>query len=101
MQKLITYSKIGYNAPSQANWSYGIWKVDCIDTDKSYCISYTVYENFGGDSRFRAMLETHGIKAIETRGVQPTQKVTGIKHMENMESSEFIGKVVDFINPTL
>lgn len=99
--KIVTYSKIGYNHPSQANWSYGIWKVDCIDTNSAYCMSYTVYENFGGDSRFHTMLETHGIKAIETKGVYPQQKCVGIRSMQNMESSEFINMVIDDVNPQL
>lgn len=100
--RIITYSKIGYNHPSQANWSYGIWKVDCIDTESAYCMSYIVQETFGGDSRFRAMLkENAGINVIETKGVYPVQKVTGVRSMQNMESSEFIGTIIDFVNPKL
>lgn len=29
--KQITIAKIGYNAPSQANWTYGIWLVSFVD----------------------------------------------------------------------
>ncbi len=56
MSRIITYSKIGYNAPSQANWCYYIWKVDFIDTNKNYCTSHTVKENFGGDYRWKEAL---------------------------------------------
>lgn len=99
--KIITYTKIGYNHPASANWSYGIWKVDCIDIEKEYCMSYIVQESFGGDYRFREMLKNVGINAIETKGVYPTQKVTGIRSMQNMESSEFVGTIIDFVNPKL
>jgi len=96
--KLITYSKVGYNHPSQANWSYGIWKIDLIDTDNDYCMSYTVKENFGGDSRFKKMLkELKNIKIIETKGVYTgtgTQKITGIASLPVMDSAEFINEVV-------
>ncbi len=88
--KLITYSRIGYNAPSQANWSWGVWKFDIIDTDNQYCMSYTAKENFGGESRVRHQLESKGIKVIETKGVYPSQKITGIKSIPNMEAAEFI-----------
>ena len=67
--KIITYSRIGYNHPSQANWSYGIWKVDLINTDNEYNLSHTVRENFGGDSRFREGLKKLDISVIETKGV--------------------------------
>lgn len=100
--KLITVSKIGYNHPSQANWSYGIWKVDLIDTKENYCMSYTVKENFGGDSRLRDKLKKFKIKLIETKAVYTstgTQKITGIASLLNMESDEFIKEVVNFIKP--
>ena len=51
--KIITLSKIGYNAPSGANWCYGIWKLDLINTNQSYNISYTLKEKFGGNSRLK------------------------------------------------
>lgn len=99
--KIITMSKVGYNAPSQANWSYGIWKVDCIDTDNQYCISHTVKESFGGDSRLRSrMSEQHNIHIIETKGIYTstgTPKITGVSKMQDMESVEFEQELVAFI----
>ena len=62
--KLINLSQVGYNHPSQANWSYGIWKIDLIDTDQSYQMSYTVRENFGGDDRLKAKLSKLKIKVF-------------------------------------
>jgi hypothetical protein len=98
--KLITYSRIGYNSPSQANWSWGIWKVDLIDTEREYCHSYTVKENFGGDSRFRKELQAKGIQVIETKGVYTgtgTQKITGVSSLPDMESDEFINQIIEDI----
>lgn len=82
--KIITLSKIGYNAPSQANWCYGIWKIDTIDTKEKYQMSYLVKENFGGDYRLREQIP----QIIETKGVYTstgTQKITGIAGLQNME----------------
>ena len=96
--KIITYSRVGYNIPSGANWAYGIWKVDAIDTDEKYCMCYTVRESFGGDSSFRTMLaDKTGHRAIESKGVYPSQKCTGIKDMMDMESEEFIETITAFL----
>ena len=94
-KKIVTYSKIGYNHPSQANWSYGIWKVDIIDTKSDYCMSYTVRESFGGDSRFRKALQEADIRVIETKGVIGTPKITGISKMQIMDSKEFIADIIE------
>ncbi len=94
--KLITLSKIGYNAPSQANWAWGIWKLDLINTDNQYCMSYTVKEKFGGDSRLRQLFP----QIIETKGVYTKrggQKISGISSMLDMESKE----LADIINTFL
>lgn len=100
--KIITISKIGYNAPSSANWAWGIWKVDFIDTDSQYCMAYTTKENFGGDSRFRAeILAQTGHTVIETKGVYTdtcTQKITGVAKLHNLEGKDFIKICTDFIN---
>jgi len=98
--KIITYSKIGYNAPSNANWNYGIWKIDLIDTEKDYCISYTVRETFGGESRFRSRWSNAGLPIIQTKGVYTAtglQKITGISKMLDIESEEFNKEIVEFI----
>jgi hypothetical protein len=98
--KIITYSKIGYNHPSQANWSYGVWKVDLIDTEKEYNMSFTVKETFGGESRFKSRWQNAGIPVIETKGSYTgtgTQKITGIKKLLDIESEEFNKEIVEFI----
>lgn len=99
--KIITYSKIGYNAPSQSNWCYGIWKIDIIDTKYGYCHGFVVKENFGGDSRFKAGIEDRTkVKIFRTRGVYTdtgTPKITGIRSMEYMDGDDFIKKVVNLI----
>lgn len=95
--KIITYSKVGYNAPSQANWAYGIWKVDLIDTEREYCHSYTVKENFGGDILFRRALQAKGIKVIEVKGVYTgtgTPKITGVAKLPDMDSDVFINQII-------
>lgn len=99
--KVITYSKVGYNAPSQANWSYGIWKVDFIDTDKKYNMSHTVKENFGGESRMKArVLKEHGYELIETKGIYTatgTPKITGVSKMLDFEGQEVYEIIRDFL----
>lgn len=100
--KIITISKIGYNTPSQANWSYGIWKVDLIDTDTIYNMSYTLTEKFGGDSRFRKTIKDRfNIEVLETKGVYTstgTQKITGIKSLMDIEDVKFIDIISEFLN---
>lgn len=90
--KIITISKIGYNHPSQANWSWGIWKLDTIDTENDYCMSYTIKENFGGDTRLKRKVEEElNHKIIETKGVYTdtgTQKITGISKLMDAEGKE-------------
>ncbi len=99
--KLITISKIGYNAPSGANWAYGIWKIDLIDTTQKYNASYTVKENFDGNSRLYSQVkEQLGYELIETKGVFTTigtPKITGVTRMYNMESKEIIEIIKEFL----
>ena len=99
--KIITISKIGYNAPSGANWAYGIWKIDLIDTKNTYCNSYTVKENFGGDSRFEEEMKKAGVLVIETKGAYTgtgTPKITGISKLQNIEDKDFINEVIEWYN---
>lgn len=94
--KIITISKIGYNAPSQANWSYGIWKLDFINTDNVYNMSYTVKEQFGGDARIREQFP----QILETKGVYTstgTQKITGIAKLMDIESKEMADIIKEFL----
>lgn len=101
--KIITYSKIGYNAPSQANWCYFIWKIDFIDTEKGarYIPSVVVKENFGGDSRFTKQIkEKTGVEPIESTSVYTktgTPKITGVSNMQLMDSDTFINECVEFL----
>jgi len=93
--KIITYSKVGYNHPSNANWSYGIFKVDLIDTTSTYAMSWTVKETFGGDTRFSNEIEKiTGVTPIESNGVLGIPKITGVSKMQDMESKEFINELI-------
>jgi hypothetical protein len=95
--KIITYSKVGYNSPASANWAYGIWKVDLIDTSSNYCMSYTLKETFGGEERLKAQLDLRGITAIETKGVYPLPKVTGVAKLMDIENVEILDIIEDFM----
>lgn len=96
--KIITLSQIGYNSPSQANWSYGVWKLDLIDTERAYCMSYTLKENFGDYSRFGNLVKSvTGHEVIETKGVYPSQRITGIRNIDDLESDETLQTVKDFL----
>jgi hypothetical protein len=86
--KHITISRIGYNHPSQANWSYRVWKVDLIDTAQKYCQSYTTEETFGGDYRFREALSVKNIPVIETGSVPQCPKITGVRDMPKLDSDK-------------
>lgn len=95
--KIITISQIGYNHPSRANWNYQIMKVDLVDTTKECCLSNTTKGIFGGDRRFVKALKDKNIPVILVKGVYTstgTPKITGIKDMQDIESKDFISKVV-------
>jgi hypothetical protein len=99
--KIITYSRIGYNAPSGANWAYQIYKVDFIDVSKGYgyCALKTVKTNFGGEIRWCNAVNNE--RVIEIKGVYTktgTPKITGISTMEDMESKDFINECINFLN---
>ena len=102
--KIVTISKIGYNHLSQANWSYGIHKIDLIDTKQPYCMGHTVYETFGGNDRLMNIIEEKtGYRMIETKGVYTgtgTPKITGIKSMLDAESDEIIEEIANFLSNT-
>ena len=94
--KIITLSKIGYNAPSGCNWAYGIHKLDLIDSAQKYCMSYTLKENFGGDERLKNKFPF----IIETKGVYTgtgTQKITGLLKIMDMESKEVENIIIEFM----
>ena len=95
--KIITYSRIGYNHPRQANWSYGIFKIDLIDTKQNYVMSYVVKENFGGDSRLVTVLKELGYSPIESKAVQQLPKITGVSKMLDMEDKELLTIIIDFM----
>ena len=92
-------SKVGYNHPSQANWNYGIWKVDLIDTKQPYCMSYTTRETFGGECRFKTQAEKLGFNIIEIKQVYTgtgTQKITGVSSLLDIEGKEFMELIKEF-----
>jgi hypothetical protein len=101
--KLITYSRIGYNAPGGANWAYGIWKVDMIDTERQYVTSFTVKETFGGECGWRDSIkkELPETTLIESKGTYTktgTTKITGVSILGDIESMEFINQCVKFLS---
>lgn len=100
--KQITISRVGSNHPGGANWTYCIWLVSFIDTNQPYCMGHTVKETFGGDSRFKHLLETQTKhKVIEVNGVYTstgTPKITGVSKMLDIESQDFIDECVEFLN---
>lgn len=98
MVRIITLSRIGYNHPSQANWSWGVWKIDFIEEGKPYNMSLTVKEAFGGDSRLRRKVkELTGVEVLEVKGVWPEQSITGIRKIKDMESDEVMEHITAFL----
>jgi len=103
--KIITITKIGYNHPSQANWSWGIFQVSTIDTNGSeYQMSYTTKECFGGDTRLRGILNEYisdnklDARVIETKGVISLPNITGVAKHYNMEDTELMEILQDFLS---
>lgn len=94
--KIITLTKIGYNAPRSANWCYGVWQIALIDTKSNYCMSHTVKENFGGDSRLKTLFPS----IIEVKGVYTngTPEIKGVSKVLDMESKEVNNIIKDFLN---
>lgn len=95
--KIITVQKIGYNHPSQANWSYEIFTIGTIDTDKGYNMSYTVKSAFGGDSRLANALRNINIEPCHLKGVLECPKITGVSKMLDVESKEMLEIIKDFL----
>lgn len=99
--KIVTISRIGYNHPSQANWNYGIYKIDFIDTEQRFCHSETIRETFGGNDRLvKTVEEKANYKIVETRGVYTgtgTPKITGITKLLDAESPEVEKMILDFL----
>ena len=91
-------SKIGYNAPSQANWVYSIYKVDLINTKDSYCRAHIFKSAFGAESEFKKAFKDGTI--IETTSVYTstgTPHITGIRSMLSIQSKEAIEIIKDFL----
>lgn len=95
--KLITKSLIGYNHPSQANWSYQIYKFDLIDTKQAYCMSIIAKSTFGGDERLPQQLKNIIIHTKDVHTSTGTPKITGISSMLDVEDKDFIKILTDFI----
>jgi len=99
--KIINISQIGYNHPSQANWSYSIFKIDTIDTKNDYNMSYTVKEAFTSDSQLaRELSEILKTKVLCTKSVYTgtgTPKITGINKISNSKDKELINNLKDFL----
>lgn len=94
--KIITISKIGYNAPSQANWTYSIFKIDLIDTSKSYNHCVLAKANFGGESTLKKLFP----QIIETQSVYTktgTPKITGISRMHDVKNDTLHQILKDFM----
>lgn len=98
--KIITISQIGYNHPSQANWSYYIFKIDTIDTTKQYNISYTVKANFVSDTQIQRLYEEKtNIPVLITKSVYTgtgTPKITGINKILDYDNKEIINNLIEF-----
>lgn len=101
--KIITLQQIGYNHPSQANWSYTIWAIGLVDTDNNYCMSHTVKDAFGQYVELQRAVEALNTnlkyKFIELKSVYTstgTQKITGVSSMLDIDSKEFINLVVEW-----
>lgn len=99
--KLIQLSQVGYNNPQGANWAYGVWKLDLINTDEKHNASYTLKENFGGDYRLiEKVKELHGVDIHTTRGVYTgtgTQRMTGMSKVMDLEGEEILEIINEFL----
>lgn len=96
--KIITLQQIGYNHPSQANWSYAIYSINMIDTERDYCQSLTVKACFGSESILKnTTVNNCEVKTIEVKSVFPLQKITGIRSIDNIDDRNVLDEVVVFL----
>ena len=75
--------------------------MDLLNTEQEYCMSRTVKENFGGDSRFKTAVKALNIPVIETKQVYTgtgTQKITGVSKLDILDSVEFINEMMEWYN---
>lgn len=102
--KIITIQKIGYNAPSQANWCWFVHNLSIIDTTKKNAYTHTllVKENFGGDTRLIKLLteeykcDVRQLKSVYTNTGMP--KITGVAKMPIIgDKNETGAEVFEFL----
>ena len=98
--KIITIQQIGFNHPSQANWSWGIFSIGLLDTEREYCFSITAKECFGGNSRPVRKLRENGVQVIELKAVYTNQtpNIKGINKCMDMEGEVLFNEIMEFIN---
>lgn len=101
--KIITISIVGYNHPSQANWSYSIYKIYLIYTslDNSMNMSYLAKEAFMGDGQAcRVLSEAIGHKVSLVKSIYTstgTPRITGIAKVPSIENKELISDIKAFL----
>ena len=103
MNKIITVQKIGYNHPSQANWSYEVYSIGLIDTKNRYHVSYILKGAFTSDFQWTKEVEEKLKMDIPFMLLKPvytntgTQKITGVSQMINTSSNELLNIIRNFL----
>ena len=102
--KIITIQKIGYNHPRSANWSYGVYSINFINTKDSYHTSITVKETFGGDVRFidyvkkTFNVDILQIKDVHVRtGLPLIAHITSLATIDTKPDDEVIALLTNFL----
>jgi len=90
--KIITLQEVGYNHPRSANWSYNIWSINLIDTEKEYNQSITCRSTFEGEDRFISLckqeldLQVIIVRRVSTKTGLPS--VTGVQGLPIIDSAK-------------
>ena len=100
--KLITVQKIGYNHPSQANWSYEVYSLGLLDTEKQYNMAYTLKGAFTSDNQFMGEVQEKLkmdipyfiLKSVYTGR---NNNIVGVSQMINTGSEELLTIIKDFL----
>ena len=90
VENMITYCKVGWYHPSNANWSYSVWLIVDATGAKLY------RETFGGDYRMREKIQAQGVEIEEVHGVQSfgqwkAREVTKMSDIETYTGVNFSG----------
>lgn len=86
--KIITITQIGWNTPSNANWSYKVFTITKTDTKKNTITTQLAKSTFGEHYGIIEKLKEKGNKVFYSE-LFNTQKITGIREIPSIHLNLF------------